>query len=230
MFRRQVMEVEAAPALAPSEPGPAEARPLVRRVKLVWGVLFAVLAVLVISAALIYAGMQFFGYRFYEVTSTSMVPTFGKGDVVSSKFVPAHDIAIGDIILYKRDGYIEPIVHRVTRIQSDPDIHSVIRDKSGKILEESWDYSPRTFWAQGDANNAEDFDPISESHVIGVEKFVVPPPLNLIVTKVNRTLLLWFAGSAIGLFIALEVLDMGKIVAKRRVAAGSRSTASEGQD
>ncbi|MBA4180480.1 MAG: signal peptidase I [Anaerolinea sp.] len=223
------MDVEAVIDVETFEPRSANGSPFVRWLKLVWNLLFAVVAVLVICAAAIYAGMQFVGYRLYDVTSTSMVPTFGKGDVVSARATPAHEIAVGDIILYKRDGYTQPIVHRVTRIRSDPDVHSVVRDKTGDVIRDSWAYSPRTFWAQGDANTVEDALPINESQVIGTERFVVPPPLNLIVTKFDRSLLIWFAGGAILLFVTLEMLDMVKIVLRRRSSASATPPADEAQ-
>lgn len=222
--------MEAGPEPAPVETGSVQTGRPRRWLKLAWDVLFTVLAVLVVSAALIYTGLQFFGYRFYEVTSTSMVPTFGQGDVVAMKAVPAHEIAVRDIIVYQREGYPAPIVHRVTRIQSSPDIHSVIRDKSGKVLADSWAYSLRTFWAQGDANNVEDSKPISESQVLGTERFVVPPPLNLIVTKINRTLLIWLAAAAIALFAALGVLDLAKALARRRRIRRSNVAPTEMHD
>jgi signal peptidase I len=156
-----------------------------------------------------------------------MVPTFGQGAVVAMKAVPAHEIAVGDIIVYTRDGYIDPIVHRVTRIQSNPDVHSVVNDKNGKLLADSWAYSPRTFWAQGDANTVEDAKPILESQVLGTERFVVPPPLNLIVTKINRTLLIWLAGAAIALFALLGALDLAKALARRRRARRSTVAPTE---
>lgn len=183
-------------------------------------VLLVVAAVLLVAAALLYGGLRLIGYRFYEVTSTSMEPTFSRGDVVASHTVAAHNVEAGDVIVFRRDGSSDPVVHRVVRVKSDPDIQTVLNDASGKVLRTGWTYAPRTFYTQGDGNNAEDTQPVEESELIGEERFRVPWPLDLLATSINRTLLVVVGVGAIGAYVAWEVSDMGRAILRRRRARG----------
>jgi len=188
-------------------------------------VVLTIVVVAALFAALLYAGAQAMGYRFYEVTSPSMVPTFDKGDVVAAKTVPPHRIKAGDVIVFQRDGYPDPIVHRVLRVQSAPDIHSVLRDKDGNVLKDSWAYSERHFYTKGDGNPTEDGGAALGSRTLGVQRFVVPHPFNLLVTQLNRATLTIVAGSCIVLFIALEALDGIRALRRRNRAANANNVA-----
>ncbi len=50
------------------------------------------------------------------VTSTSMYPTLGIGDLVIIEGVKINEIKVGDIIIFKPRYYSYPIIHRVVRI------------------------------------------------------------------------------------------------------------------
>ncbi|MFN8507466.1 MAG: signal peptidase I [Dehalococcoidia bacterium] len=208
-------------------PGAPEAKRRSKAMRIVRDVVLTIVVVAALFAAVLYAGAQAMGYRFYEVTSPSMVPTFGKGDVVAAKAVAPHDIKAGDVIVFRRDGYPDPIVHRVLRVQSAPDIHSILRDKNGTILKDSWAYSERYFYTKGDGNPVEDGGPALGSQTLGVQRFVVPQPFNLIVTRLDRPVLTAVAAGCIALFVALEALD-GVRALRRRFRRTNADTLAEG--
>ena len=187
-----------------------------RGIGLVGDVALVIGAVLLVSAALLYGGLQLLGYRFYEVSSDSMAPELNRGDVVTAHRVDGHDVKVGDVIVFRREGFSDPIVHRVVRIKSDPDIQSILKDKDGKVIRTEWAYAPRTFWTQGDANNTEDQQPVDESALLGEERFTVPWPLNLLATSVDRTLLIIVGVTAIGAYVVWELFDMSRGLARRR--------------
>ena len=177
---------------------------------------FVVALLCVLVAALIYAGLQLYGVRFYAVGSDSMDPAFSKGDVVGVRTIPVHEIQPGDVIAFWRDGFPEPIIHRVTRIKSSPDIRSIFKDVDGNVVGTRMAYSERTFWVKGDANPTEDSQAVSGASVVGKQVLVVPWPFNLLVTKFNRQALMVVGVAAIALFVAWEGLDGLREVMRRR--------------
>lgn len=186
------------------------------RIALAGNALFAVCAVLVVTAALLYAGLRVYGVQFYEVTSSSMSPTFGKGSVVAAKTVEPHALKVGDIIVIDRPGFSAPYVHRITRMKSDPDIRSVLQDENGKMLKTTMTYAPRTIWTKGDANPVEDSDPSSGAAVRGKELFVVPWPFNLLVTHLGKETLFTLGVGAIALYVIWELMDIVHKLLQRR--------------
>lgn len=180
---------------------------------------FVVVLVSVLFAALMYAGLQLYGVRFYEVTSNSMSGSFDRGDVVAVRAFAAHDVEVGDVIAFTRPGFADPTVHRVEAIsQPIPDVQTLIRDEDGNLLEEGWNYAHRDFLTRGDANPVRDSQAIPQEDVVGTLRFVVPPPFNLIVTKIDRQALMVIGVGSIILYIAWEAADGARALMRRRAA------------
>lgn len=188
------------------------------RLKLAGNVAFGVLVIFFVGSALIYAGLRIYGVEFYEIQSPSMEPAFATGDVVAVKKVAPHEIQAGDVIAFTASFRPEPILHRVSRVQSDPDFQKLFARADGTIFREEWTYSPRTFWTKGDANNAEDPGSITSSAVIGKKLFVVPFPFNLMVTLVSEQTLFVLGVCAIVLYVLLEAVDIVRTAARKRAS------------
>ena len=100
--------------------------------------------------------LGFFVYSPTAIITNSMKPVFIRGDAVIIEKInekTIHELEIDDIIEYKMGN--RAVVHRIVDI-----------DKSD---EEGW-----IFTTKGDYNNGVDFDPVTESQVVGKAKFVVP--------------------------------------------------------
>ncbi len=123
------------------------------------------------------------GYEVYNIVSGSMEPAIGVGSVVYVKPCRPHDMEAGDIPAFYVNGDV--IVHRIVR-----------NDIDEKVL-----------FTKGDANAAEDMNPIPYNMVIGRVERVIPQLGNLIVLYTSRQgkvcvlgfllagmLLLWLSG------------------------------------
>ncbi len=176
--------------------------------------LFSVALIGVLALVVTYVGLQVLGYRFYEVRSSSMVPALRKGDIVAVKAVEPRLIAGGDVIAFRTTGGLT-VVHRVREIESAPDLHSVFKDRDGKLLKEKWDYAPRTFYTKGDANADPDINPVPQSALLGTVRFTVPTPFDLFVTRVSRQTMFFLGAACMMLFITWEAADWA--LARRRI-------------
>ena len=123
------------------------------------------------------------GYEVYNIVSGSMEPAIGVGSVVYVKSCRPHDMEAGDIPAFYVNGDV--IVHRIVR-----------NDIDEKVL-----------FTKGDANAAEDMNPVPYNMVIGRVERVIPQLGNLIVLYTSRQgkvcvlgfllagmLLLWLSG------------------------------------
>ncbi len=124
------------------------------------------------------------GYEVYNIVSGSMEPAIGVGSVVYVKPYKPHDMKAGDIPAFYVNGDV--IVHRIVR-----------NDIDEKVL-----------FTKGDANAAEDMNPVPYNMVIGRVERVIPHLGNLIVLYTSRQgkvcvlgfllagmLLVWLSGS-----------------------------------
>lgn len=94
-----------------------------------------------------------FGHRLYIVQSGSMEPTLGVGSLIAVKEMQASEVEIGDVISYKPRG--ETVVtHRVVNIENT---------EEGLM-----------FITRGDANDADDPNPLDGQNIIGKQVFVIP--------------------------------------------------------
>jgi signal peptidase I len=170
--------------------------------------LLTLLSVVIILGSLgIYVGMQLLGFEFYKIRTTSMEPSFGAGDVVAVKTTPIHKIGPGDIIAFHSPAFAEPVVHRVSRVQSDPDIYSIYQNEKGEIIGQKWTWSQRIFWTKGDNNEGEDLTTVTDENVLGEMKFVVPFPFNLVVTLIGQSALFALGIGAIVIYVLWEIWD-----------------------
>ena len=90
------------------------------------------------------------------IVSNSMVPAFSRGDVVVVRKLDVDEtdkLKEGDVLQYEADGRY--IVHRIVKIKED-------------------DNGAFTFITKGDNNNAPDVNPVTESQIRGVVKYVIP--------------------------------------------------------
>ena len=123
------------------------------------------------------------GYEVYNIVSGSMEPAIGVGSVVYVKPCRPHDMKAGDIPAFYVNGDV--IVHRIVR-----------NDIDEKVL-----------FTKGDANAAEDMNPVPYNMVIGRVERVIPHLGNMIMLYTSRQgkvcvlgfllagmLLLWLSG------------------------------------
>lgn len=90
------------------------------------------------------------------IVSNSMVPAFSRGDVVVVRKLDVDEtdkLKVGDVLQYEADGRY--IVHRIVKIKED-------------------DNGAFTYITKGDNNNASDSNPVTESQIRGVVKYVIP--------------------------------------------------------
>ncbi|GAW91968.1 signal peptidase I [Calderihabitans maritimus] len=136
---------------------------MARMRKIVSNLLFALLLiVLVMSTFYLVKGKmegdgspEMAGYKLMVVLSGSMSPTFNAGSIVGVKPVDPEEIAIGDIITYRKDVDSETVItHRVVEV-----------GREGKGL---------VFITRGDANDSVDPDPVPARNVIGRVEFYIP--------------------------------------------------------
>lgn len=96
---------------------------------------------------------KWFGLQIFEVLTGSMEPAYPVGSVVYVKAVGAETIHEGDAITYtmgKNSEYV--MTHRVTQILTDE----------------------QAFVTKGDANDAEDLEPVGYERLIGKPVFCIP--------------------------------------------------------
>jgi signal peptidase I len=91
---------------------------------------------------------SFFGYRCYNVLTSSMSPAIKQGDMILVKMCAPETVKLGDIISYSPESNIV-LTHRVKQIVTEPNDESLLR-----------------FITKGDANQIED-PPVSADRLIG---------------------------------------------------------------
>lgn len=112
------------------------------------------LPVIMIAAIMILFVGNAFAYKPVAVLSNSMVPVFGRGDLIIYHELNKEELKkleVNDIILYKRDGQI--IVHR--------------------IVEKYKELGEMYYITKGDANNAIDDKPVELSQILGRYSFSI---------------------------------------------------------
>ena len=102
------------------------------------------------------------GYEIYNIVSGSMEPAIRVGSVVYVKSCRPHDMKAGDIPAFYVNGDV--IVHRIVR-----------NDTTEKVL-----------YTKGDANAAEDMNPVPYNMVIGRVERVIPHLGNVIALYTSR--------------------------------------------
>nr|WP_286189677.1 signal peptidase I [Sanguibacter hominis] len=86
-------------------------------------VLLTAAAALGVASALLFVGTKAGVVATYYVTSGSMEPSFGAGDLLISRPISAADLAVGDVVTVQAsDGYL--VTHRVQEIADGADASS----------------------------------------------------------------------------------------------------------
>ena len=94
-------------------------------------------------------------YTFYVVLSGSMSPEFDTGSILVVKDVTAREVAQGDIITFKSpEDASKTITHRVVEIT----------EENGQLA----------YITRGDANNANDTEPVPAANLLGEAVYWVP--------------------------------------------------------
>lgn len=134
-----------------------------RVVEIISDILFYLLIVGIIVAAVMFAagkspGKSLLGYRYYDVLTGSMEPTYNVGDLILVKVTDPSEIQVGDTVTFNPgstdDSYL---THRVTQ-----------------KLENYMGTGNVCFKTKGDANETEDPFVIDGSRMIGIVKMKIP--------------------------------------------------------
>ncbi len=94
-----------------------------------------------------------FGYQVYVVSSGSMSPAFDTGSLIFVREAAAGQIETGDVITFSSAGSNELITHRVVQLNEDAGL---------------------SFTTRGDANNADDSNPVYPEQLSGRMHFSLP--------------------------------------------------------
>lgn len=167
---------------------------------------YSVLCIL-IAGALLFAvnknpEKSYFGYRFYNVLTNSMMPQkdspkggFYAGDIIIVKMIPKENIKVGDIVTYATGEGFSVLTHRV-------------KDRLSELNGESGDY----LLTRGDANNADD-PPVSVERVIGKTVAVIPKVGSILkFIRTNFVVCLVFLVSLFGFIVGLHFYFSSNVV------------------
>ena len=112
------------------------------------------IAVAIISIMFVFFSFGYLGTQPTVIYSGSMQPTMEVGDVVITSDVPVNEIQEGDVIQFKDQNMILPVIHRVHEVYGEGD----------NVL----------FITKGDANSAPDIEPVLSKNVVGKVVFNIP--------------------------------------------------------
>src|SRR3712207_5336195 len=161
---------------------------------LLWLVILGVAAVIGVAVLVPRAG----GGTPYTVLTGSMRPSYPPGSLIVSKPVDPEDIQIGDAITYQlKSGKAAVVTHRViaTRMGQDGELE---------------------FLTKGDANNANDKDPVRAVQVRGRLWYAVPylGYVNSVLTGYQRQIATWVVGGMLGLYSIVQLRSEERRVGK----------------
>lgn len=120
------------------------------------GVTAAILTVVILIALASVAIPALTGAQTYAILTRSMEPAYPPGTLIVVRGVPAEELRIGDVITFQQVSDSAAVVtHRII---------GVTATTAGE----------RTFVTRGDANGAEDPEPITEEQIRGALWYAVP--------------------------------------------------------
>ena len=111
------------------------------------------LVVFLIQGRLMDGPPRVFGHQLYVVLGGSMSPAFEAGSVVAVKPVDPATLGVGDVISFRTSADGMLTTHRIVGVNTEGGLR---------------------FTTRGDANNAEDPNPVSAGNVVGVVALAVP--------------------------------------------------------
>lgn len=149
--------------------------------KIITNIIFYSLIIFILVGSTVFSLSQnknksIFGYRFYNVLTSSMEPAINRGDLVLTKITDSKSIAVGDIITFY------PSVN--------PDAYLTHR-----VIEKTENYNDSGligFKTKGDNNESADNMVISEKKVVGVVEIVIPY-LGFIISYIRQNIVIIIA-------------------------------------
>ena len=120
--------------------------------KKLWNIITTLLVVCVILLAAIIAVPRVIGWRSFAVLSGSMEPTYHVGSLIYVKEVDPAELQVGDPITYVLNDDLTVVTHRIVEISEDGEY----------------------FKTKGDANDAEDPNPVYYKNIVGKPMFTIP--------------------------------------------------------
>jgi len=127
---------------------------------------------------------DFFGIKPFVVISKSMEPTICGGDLIITKSVEPSQLKEGDIASFKEGDSV--ITHRIVKLA----------ENNGESV----------FITRGDANNAEDLNPVTYSHVEGIYLFKISKLGHLAMYMQTPVGMLIFVGIPLFSFIIYDII------------------------
>lgn len=150
--------------------------------KIISNIIFYSLIIFILGGSIIFSfsrneNKSIFGYRFYNVLTSSMEPAINRGDLVLTKITDSKDIVVGDVITFY------PSIN--------PDAYLTHR-----VIEKTENYNDLGligFKTKGDNNESADNMVVSEKKVVGVVKIVIPY-LGFIISYISKNIVIIIAG------------------------------------
>lgn len=115
-------------------------------------IISASITVLLLLIAIFLVGIRLFGYTPYSIASSSMSPTYKKGDLVYTKPIKLNDLKRGDTIAFIASEEKLLITHRVIDI-----------DEENKLI-----------YTKGDSNSKADTNAVKYEDILGKVEFKIP--------------------------------------------------------
>lgn len=114
----------------------------------------SLIVALVLTFAMLIAGVRIFGLRVYTVLSPSMEPEYKTGALIYVKSVDPEELKVGDVITFMISDETT-VTHRIVE---------VIRESDGSLH----------FRTKGDANPIDDGGSVHQDNVLGKPVFNIP--------------------------------------------------------
>lgn len=115
-------------------------------------VLSSLTTFILVVISLILVGLRVIGYTPFTIASSSMYPTYKKGDLVYTKKISLSDLNEGDTIAFIANEDLLLITHRVVEI-----------DEKNKLI-----------YTKGDNNATSDYLPVKYEDILGRVEFKIP--------------------------------------------------------
>lgn len=151
------------------------------------------------------------GNKLYIVLSGSMAPVFDAGSIVAVKDIMPEDVVVGDIVTFKDPADASRVItHRVLEI----------KENNGAL----------SFVTKGDANDAQDSEPVPGENILGRVSFSIPYIGYL--TEFTRTkkgifLLLIVPGA---IFIITELVNLFRMAGEYEEEQKKKKAEAEAQE
>jgi len=172
--------------------------------KKIWNIIYTVVVVLFVIAAVALMGAKVIGLQTYSIISGSMEPTYSKGDLVYVKIGSPEAIKTGDVITFVLNEQLQVATHRVYSVDS----------------------ANQRFYTKGDANENPDATPVLFRNFIGTPVFSIPY-LGYVADWVQSSPGMYIA-IAVGVVLLLAVF-LPDLLKKKKPAADTEETEQENE-